>query len=550
MKLLNIKIKGFMKYKEEFEVKFDNETYIIGGNAKGKTTIAYAVAWAFLGTNLRGNDKVSLINRESEDCIVELNFIDNDNIKHNLIRYKHNKYSAKNSLLLDGKPVKQEYIEKFYIEKQLFLSIYNPDYFKDATPAKQKELIDKYLPNIPILEIYNKLAEDEKSKIDITQNTDITKLIKDNCERIKDIDKKILNKKGNLEYAKKITEEKLEDKKKFDKQEEQDLLEQEKDYLELESKQKQKEKLQNEIGEKEAKQLNIQIQLDKINEKGKQARIEYNKILSDPLATCPCCNQPFNNNSKSIALETKRKEMFKLDDDKKELEKQLSNEKVDVMQLKMELYSFGKIDNSKRISEIDIRLKELKAEKEKIENFNKEIDIKNNNIEKTRKDIINIVAELEKLDEEKEKYNLQNIIVKKMYCMLIQEKMKFAEKYMNNTKIQFYELVKSTGEIKDCFKITRNGEEFSYLSKAQKFITILEICNMLNKISGLNIPILIDDSESYPDFKFKYEDFKTQLIIIKAKRNRLLKISNNDETITNVKTLKSYTKLKEYKKVA
>ena len=142
MELLDIKIRGFMKYKELFEVKFDKETYIIGGNAKGKTSIAYAVAWAFLGTNLRGNDKVSLVNRESEDCLVELNFIDNDNIKHNLIRYKHNTYSAKNSLLLDGKPVKQENIEKFYIEKQLFLSIYNPDYFKEATPAKQKELID------------------------------------------------------------------------------------------------------------------------------------------------------------------------------------------------------------------------------------------------------------------------------------------------------------------------------------------------------------------------------------------------------------------------
>lgn len=128
--------------------------------------------------------------------------------------------------------------------------------------------------------------------------------------------------------------------------------------------------------------------------------------------------------------------------------------------------------------------------------------------------------------------------------------MKYAEKYLSNTQIQFYELIKSTGEIKDCFKVTRCGESFNSLSKSQKFVTILEICNMLNKISGLNIPILIDDSESYPDYSFKFEDYNTQLIIIKAQKNRLLKVSNKNEQITNVKTLKQYSKIKEYKKVA
>jgi len=549
MKLLYLKMKGFRKYKEPFELKFDNETYIIGGNAKGKSTIAYAIAWTFLGTDIRGNDKTSMINRDSKECYTEIGFIGNDDKEHVLARYKHSTYSAKNFISLDGQVVKQKDLEKIYIDKPLFLSIFDPDYFKNSDPAKQKELIDKYLPEIPYKEVFDKLPDTEKYKIDIIDG-DIVKFIKETNARIKNVENKIEIKKGNLEYAKKITSEKMENLKEFTKQEEIDLLEQERDFLETENKNQLRKKIQNNIGEKEAEQLNIQNRIDKINEKGKKARIEYNNILSNPLSQCPCCNQILNVDNKKIALENKRNEMFSLGTEKEELENKLSDIKVEVMQLKANLYSLGRQENSNRIDEIDKRLEELNTEKESIIKFNNELQVKMDNISKTKKDIVSIVVEMEKMEEQIDNYNLQIIIAKKLYCMVIQEKMKIVEKYMTNTKIKFYELIKSTGELKDCFKITRNGEEFNSLSKSQKFVTILEICNMLNKISGLNIPILIDDSESYPDFQFNYEDYNSQLIIIKAKKNRIIKISDKDENITNYRTMKVYSKTKEYKKIA
>lgn len=549
MKLLYLKMKGFRKYKEPVEINLFDETYIIGGNAKGKSTIAYAIVWTFLGTDIRGNDKTCMINRDSKDCCTEIGFIGNDNEKHILVRYKHSVYSSKNFIVLDGKVVKQKDLEKLYIDKPLFLSIFNPDYFKDSEPAKQKELIDKYLPDISYQDVFNKLEDSEKDKIDI-RDGDIVKFIKETGFRIRDTQNKIEVKKGNLEYAKKIHGEKLEDKQQFTKQEEIDLLEQERDFLENENKNQLRKKLQDNIGAKEAEQFNIQNQLDKINDKGKKARIEYNKILSDPLAQCPCCNQILNIENKKVALENKRNEMFSLGTEKEEIENKLSDIKVEVMQLKAELYALGREENSNRITEIDNRLKELIAEKEAIDKFNHELQVKIDNKEKTKKDIVSIVVEMEQLDELIEKYNLQIVIAKKLYCMIIQEKMKVAEQYMKNAKIKFYELIKSTGELKDCFKITRNGEEFNSLSKSQKFVTILEICNMLNKISGLNIPILIDDAESYPDFQFKYEEYNTQLLIIKAKKNRMMKISDKEEIITKCRTMKVYYEKKDYKKIA
>lgn len=561
MKLQKLRMKGFRKYKDEFEVNFDNETFIIGGNAKGKSTIAYAIVWAFLGTDLRGNDKISMINRESNDCYVELNFIGNDNINHTIIRYKHSKYSAKNYLGLDGLPIKQKDLEQFYTDVPLFLSIFNPDYFKDSKPAKQKELIDKYLPEVNLKDVLDKLEDDERKKLDFASyftNSEskekdeliIPKFITDINSRIKDTENKITLKQGKVEYARKITTEEIKAKQEFTRQEELDLLYQEKSFLENSNKYNEREKLQNRIAEKEAEQMNNEIKLNKVIENGKKARIAYDKLLSDPFSLCPCCGSPLKAEQKSIALQSKLDEMNSLAKERDELIEKVSKLKIEVIQVKMLLNALGDVNESVRLQEVKNEIEILEKEKKNIDIFNQEIDLKTKNIENTKQDIISLIAEIESLEEKIEQYKLQKIIAQKLYFIVVQEKMKYAKQYLSNTQIQFYELVKSTGEIKDCFKVTRNGESFESLSKSQKFVTILEICNMLNKISGLDIPILIDDSESYPDYKFNYEDFKTQLIIIKAKKNRTLKVSNKDEHISKVRTLKQYTKTKEYGKVA
>ena len=328
MKLLYMKLKGFRKYKELFEIQFDNETYIIGGNAKGKTTIAYAIVWAFLGTDLRGNDKRNLINKDSNECFVELDFIGNDGEKHTLIRYKHLQYSKKNFISLDGNFIKQKDLENIYIGKTLFLSAFNPDYFKELEPSEQKNLINQYLPEISFENVFQKLDESEQNKIFI-KDGDIQKFIKDTNARIKDTEQKIIRKKGENEFAEKILKEKIEIEKTFDKQEEIDLLLQEKDFLETESKQKIKSKLEEEYAQKQTEVINFQTKLDKINDEGRKKRIEYNKILSDPLAMCPCCNQPMNVDSKKIASENKRQEMFKLADEQKEYKEKISQAQID-----------------------------------------------------------------------------------------------------------------------------------------------------------------------------------------------------------------------------
>ena len=52
---------------------------------------------------------------------------------------------------------------------------------------------------------------------------------------------------------------------------------------------------------------------------------------------------------------------------------------------------------------------------------------------------------------------------------------------------------------------------------------------MFNKISGVNIPLFIDDSESCQDFNFEQDYYSkdTQIIIAKVIKGENLKISDN-----------------------
>lgn len=105
--------------------------------------------------------------------------------------------------------------------------------------------------------------------------------------------------------------------------------------------------------------------------------------------------------------------------------------------------------------------------------------------------------------------------------------MKFATQHLKNVSIKYYSVLKDSGELKDDFIITYKGNEFKNLSKSETIATSLELSNMFNKISGINIPIFIDDSESCADYNFIEEYSEdTQILIAQVKKGQELQIKN------------------------
>lgn len=165
MKILSIKTNGFRKFENEFKADFHDITYILGGNHKGKTNILFAIVWGLLGSNLTGDERACFANKSRDEYYVELLIQDNKGMEHTIIRYKNKYNTSKNFLTLDGKIIKQEDLVNFYNSKNLFLAIFNLNYFTNLQPAKQKELVDKYLPDVDIKTVFDKLSEEEQKSL-------------------------------------------------------------------------------------------------------------------------------------------------------------------------------------------------------------------------------------------------------------------------------------------------------------------------------------------------------------------------------------------------
>ena len=531
MKITYIKTKGFRKFENEFETDLYDVTTITGGNTKGKTNLLYAIIWAFLGTNLTGDERVWLGNEKVSDCYVKLKFIDNLGKEHTLERYK-NKYSNDNNfILLDNKKVKQEEITEFYGEKKLFLSIINPNFFINKSPAEKKELIDKYLPKLDIISVYNKLDETEKEYLEgIPEN--MQEYLKDlnNNTSINEKDIEIL--KGKIAYAEGIVNMAIKEKRIFKKEDELSLARQELSFLSVDEKAVHREKQQKIVNSLESQILEIEKQISKLSTQMTTGKSTYLTIKNASISYCPMCEQKIENESKEQTIKKMKLELETFYSKRSELEETLKDLKSKLAIERCRLHSFDDTKNSEKeqqIEKVKLQIHSLEQEKLEIEKYNNSIDIEQKNINNAKEDII--LFENEIIEKNKCLDNIKKTkkIAEKLYINYLEEKMKFATKHLKNVTIKYYKVLKDSGEIKEDFIILYNGNKLENLSGAEYIATSLELRNMFNKISKIKITLIVYDNERCVDFNF-IEDYlnDSQIIIAEAKKGQKLEIKGNN----------------------
>ena len=534
MKILSLKTNGFRKFAEEFKTNFYNDTtYIFGGNHQGKTNVLFAIVWAMLGSNLTGDERVCFAHKTKSEYYVELVFEDNQNVKHTIIRYKNKYDNGKNFLTLDGKIAKQEDLINFYHNKNLFLAIMNLSYFVGLQPAKQKELIDKYLPDVDIKSVYDKLSEEDKKILNVVP-ANVKLYIGELDSEIKFMDNKITNLKGQIEYAEKITNESIQKPAEFEKQQELDFAIQELEQLKSDNTITEKADLQKKLKELQDEELELNLEINKIEKDLQAGKKIYESMLNEKESCCPTCKQKLTDSSKVIATKQYRNDLIILFDKQNKLKERYKQKHFDKVACEGKIYT---LENTKTtvsvetLKQLEENIKTLELEKQENIKLQNEYSIKLDNIKKAKADIEKFNNEISLLNKAIIETQNQSAIAKQLYFNCIKEKMQAADMYLKDVKIRFYKVIKATGEIKDDFVITYKDKDFSTLSRSEKIAASLEIANMLNKITKLNVPLFIDDSESYPDFDFisMYKD--TQIIIAQVKKGRALRITNGSEVI-------------------
>ena len=581
MKVNYIKTEGFRKFKEIFETDLYDITSITGQNRSGKSNILYAIVNTLLGTNLSGDEKANLINRNCDSSYGEIHFTDNRGEKHILIRGK-NKYSNKgNFIVLDGKPVKQEELTSFYKDKKLFLSIINPLYFLNKKPAEQKEMVDKYLSDIKPKAIFDKLDKDTQNKLldkyytnkkskyteltskeqeefinfnmlnicmdiafnnlskeeqDILEGTprDIPSYISDLTNNIKKSESMISSLDGKIEYAQNIVDEELPENKVFEKTEELSLAQQELSYLNTNEKIIDKEKQKKVVQEIETDILNKETEFNELESAMKSGKKKYLEIKNGTNCYCPTCNQKIQNESKNITISNMHNELVAKYDRRNLLETQIKDLKLKLTMEKCKYHSLEgnpTVEKEKRIELIQQNIKQLELEKQEIDNFNSTIAAKQKNIANAKNDIRKFNTDKQTQLQFIESLKSAKKVAQKLYIAYIEEKMKLAKEYLKDVDIKFYSVLKTTGEIKDDFIITYQNKPLSDLSRSETIATSLEFANMFNKISRVNAPLFIDDYESCADYDF-INDYSqdTQIIISKVAKGKPLEITDLEES--------------------
>ena len=537
MKITYLKTNGFRKFEDTFETEIYDITEITGGNAKGKTTILYAIIWAFLGTNLTGDDKVWLGNKKCEGCYVELHFIDNAGNNHILIRYKNRYDSKMNFIMLDNKKIEQKDLQTFYKDKKLFLSILNLNYFLHKKPTEQKELIDNYLPEIDIQSVYNKLSDYEKSLLEGCP-TNMAQYIQELNDNKKMYENQIKTVKGKIDYAQSIIDSTTIDKiLTFEKDEELSLDRQQLSYLTTDKNSAIRTKQEKIVNELEKQKSTLEKQIDDLFSKMQEGKKKYLSIKNANDVCCPLCGQKLEEKGRLTTIINMKKDLEASYDKKVKLDKEFLIIKGKLAVEKAKLYSAQNVSNNEeypgQITTLKEKIDKLEQEKMDIEKHNNIVTINQKNVMTSKEDITKFNIKIQELHGLIENIKKVKEVAQKLYINYLEEKMKYATKHLKNVRIQYYKVSKEDEILKEDFIILYKNNELKNLSRSETIATMLEIGNMLNKVANTNFPLFIDDSESCADFNF-IEDYakNTQILISRVQKGQELTISNyNDKAM-------------------
>lgn len=142
--IVRLTLTGFKCYKDTVSFDFGDTTYITASNGQGKSSIADAIAFAFVGTPFFGDKGLDrLQNKFAQEMTVSVDFVDDNEENHNLTRSRKRDAT---SITYDGITVRQSDLNEAFGGKDVFLSILNPLYFTDVLGDSGKSILEKLLP--------------------------------------------------------------------------------------------------------------------------------------------------------------------------------------------------------------------------------------------------------------------------------------------------------------------------------------------------------------------------------------------------------------------
>ncbi|EQB35017.1 hypothetical protein M948_18095 [Virgibacillus sp. CM-4] len=501
IKFKSLKLENFKSH-QDLEVKFADLTKILGDNAQGKSTIPQAISWLLYGTDTLGSKlDPTPITYEADQTMVSL--LLDVNGKDMLLGRGIQK--GKTQFYINEVPSKatefNEVLEQIF-EQDLFLSLFNPNYFFTLHPTKeQRPMLLKYVPAPANKEVFKALPEVQASKL--------AELVKK--KSLEDLDKIHRSNKTKLEKQYIAAQSKTKTLK--------EQLDENAPTVPLESlnaedsqlvKQiKELEKATESANDKNRKFNELQSQIHSLNDQIEMSKERWPRLRDEEIEdTCKTCKRPLDEESVQVVRDDKDKRIGEYKSQHKELVDKRN-------ELREELNSLEYID----VSEQHEKIRELENKRYPIL---QEVS-KHKHIGSLQEQVDKAAAtEKETLDSLNESIFIIDSI-KAFYAKEAELQAQKVQALFDTLSINLFKEQKN-GEIKPDFEIEMDGKGYKKLSLSESIRAGLELREVLSEQSEVIAPVFVDNAESITKFK----EPSGQLIISKVVAGKELEVTADE----------------------
>ena len=186
-RVTRLTISGFKGYADQKTFQFGGMNVISGHMGVGKSSIADAIAFAITGVGFYAGAKIDyLYHQDTRDLLVELEFEDESGKLRTLARHRKD---DKMDITLDGVRIGQGDLTTMFGERDLFLSMFNPQYFINVLGSKGRNLLERYLPEVPKAEVLAQLSDQTRALLEKQEFLSAEAYSKQLREQVTDIEK-------------------------------------------------------------------------------------------------------------------------------------------------------------------------------------------------------------------------------------------------------------------------------------------------------------------------------------------------------------------------
>lgn len=557
--ITGMNIAGFKSYQTSTDLAFGNPTVITGGNGRGKTSIADAIAFAVTGLPFFGERGIDKLHNEVQpDICITMHFVDETGCPHVLIRARH---KSNMTILYDGYEIRQMDLTELFGEKDVFLSIFNPLYFIEELGNDGKNLLERHLPAIPHERVMAQLSDGVRNALAGENILSPETYLKNKRVEIRDLEESIIYLRGQQDQAQSQGETQEQAASRLEGQ--LHALNQELAALEA----KRFDGLDRNAMEQELVDLGarydeaardgspldaeiMETERKLAARRAEQYQAKYTQAIADANARLEQLGKQFNTDKKAfqffkpgVACPTCRRTVTEeaLAEVRAALEKSSKETVAAGHEQRSQLKELQELETKAKAVFEDFRAQDMAALAEKLAQL-KEQKGSDSPADDLRIQIQQLTADLEygtlseaeyaRLKERREEIKACGAQLAAVQDMAAEDQTDFVAKIraaqekitalkklmsnvaiyvskraeltfsalkMNRVEISLYDIVKTTGERKDAFKFTYGGRRYDRLSLSEKIRAGMEVSELMKRLTGRNYPVFVDNMESVDD---------------------------------------------------